>query len=140
MKKAQFEVKLGFFGSVLLRFGFRRNVAQFLFDTCRLALAALHVVQLRAAHFARLDKLNFLDAGAYDGENPLYTNAVGNFPYGKHLSVRAFSAARQHDALELLHTLLVTLADLNVDVDCIPCLEIRVICAFSSQLLFCQFD
>jgi hypothetical protein len=92
-------------------------------DTSSFTLKASQVVESRSSYLAFSDQLDFLDGWGKQWENTLQPDLVRYFSYCERFAVGVYVFALDHNALELLYTLFVTLTDFYVDVYSVTCLE-----------------
>ena len=87
-------------------------------ETSLLAAQITEVVEARPTNVATCDDLDLFDARRVERENTLDADATGDLP-DREGRACAPTALADHNAFEDLDTLLVTLPNTEVDVDCV---------------------
>jgi hypothetical protein len=121
---------------VIMKTGF---LSSFL-DTSSFTLKASQVVESRSSYLTFSDQLDFLDRWGKQWENTLQPDLVRYFSYCERFAVGVYVFALNHNALELLYTLFVTLTDFHVDVYSVTCLERWVRGTLVSIFLLNEFN
>ena len=98
----------------------------FLADAGLLTGEVAEVEDTGAANLAILVNLDAVNERALEGENPLNTNATGNFADGESFGERVHATDLDHDTAELLKSLLITFLDSVGHGDGVTGLELRV--------------
>lgn len=103
-------------------------------------MQASQVEQSCSSYFTSSHQLDFLDRWRQQRKNTLYTDLVRYFSDSESLTVCVYVFTLDHNALELLNTLFVTLTDSNVYVYSITSLESRKRGALVSRVLLDEFN